>query len=43
LPLGGKAEVAEAQELMALLHREIRRGFDEGLSEEATARQISPG
>jgi cyclase len=42
-PVGGKAEFGEAKELMDLLHREIRRGFDDGLSEEETAKQVSLG
>jgi Mrp family chromosome partitioning ATPase len=42
-PVGEKAEFDEAKELMDLLHREIRRGFDANMSEEETAKQVSLG
>lgn len=42
-PVGGKAEFEEAKELMAHLHSEVRRGFDQGLTEEETARNVNLG
>jgi cyclase len=42
-PVGGRAEFDEARELMAWRHRELRRGFDAGLSEEETANQVGLG
>jgi hypothetical protein len=41
--VGGKAEFAEAKELMAHLHSEIRRGYDQSLSEEETAKLVNLG
>jgi cyclase len=42
-PVGGKAEFEEAKELMAHLHSEVRRGLDQGLTEEETARNVNLG
>ncbi|MFQ6030324.1 MAG: MBL fold metallo-hydrolase, partial [Dehalococcoidia bacterium] len=42
-PVGGRAEFDEARDLMALLNDEIKRGFDQGLSEEDTAKQVNVG
>ena len=39
-PVGGRAEYKESVELLALLNTEIRRGYDAGLSEEDTAKQV---
>ncbi len=42
-PVGTKREFDEAKELMAHLHGEIRRGFDQGQSEEETAQGVDLG
>lgn len=42
-PVGTKQEFDAARELMAHLHGEIRRGFDQGQSEDETARQVDLG
>ena len=42
-PVGTKREFDEAKELMAHLHGEIRRGFDQGHSEEETAQGVDLG
>jgi cyclase len=42
-PVGGKAEFEEARELLNILNSEIKKGFDEGLSEEETAKRVNVG
>ena len=42
-PVGGKAEFDEARELLQILNREIRKGYDEGLPEEETAKRVNVG
>lgn len=42
-PVGTKADFDEARELMAQLHGEIRRGFDQGKSETETAQTVDLG
>ena len=42
-PVGGKAEFEEARELLHILNNEIKKGFDEGLSEEETAKRVNVG
>ena len=42
-PVGTKREFDEAKELMAHLHGEIRRGFDQGQSEDETAQGVDLG
>ena len=42
-PVGGKAEFEEARELLHILNSEIKKGFDEGLSEEETAKRVNVG
>jgi len=40
-PVGGRAEFEESKALLELLNTEIKRGFDQGLSEEDTAKQVN--
>ena len=42
-PVGDKNDFDSAQELLALLNDEIRRGYDAGLSEEDTVKQVNVG
>lgn len=42
-PVGDKSQFAESKELMAQLHGEIRRGYDQGLPEEEAAKQVNLG
>ena len=42
-PVGSKKDFDEARELMAHLHGEIRKGFDEGKSEDEAAAAVSLG
>ena len=42
-PVGGKAELEEARELLHILNSEIKKGFDEGLPEEETAKRVNVG
>lgn len=42
-PVGGRSDFNEAKELLSLLNSEIRKGFDAGMSEEQTAKQVQVG
>ncbi len=42
-PVGGRAEFEDAIELLGILNAEIRKGYDAGLSEEDTAKQVNVG